>query len=93
LFGQITGIEAVTSMERVRGGLLIPYAVLLICVEFHAGIGLYRLAVKWGVGSRLSRHTLWIIEKTIFWVFLVLGILILLVLAGFVPAPFAFLLQ
>ena len=93
LYGEITGIEAISSIARVRGGLLIPYAVLLLCVEFHAGIGLYRLAIKWGFGSRLSRHTLWIIEKIIFWVFLVLGILILLVLAGFVPAPFAFVLK
>ena len=93
LYGEITGIEAITSMARVRGGLLIPYAVLLLCVEFHAGIGLYRLAIKWGIGSRLSRHTLWIIEKVIFWVFLVLGVLILLVLAGFIPAPLAFLLK
>ncbi len=92
-FGQITGIEAATSTARVRDGLIIPYAVLLLCVEFHAGVGLYRLAVKWGLGARLSRTTLWRIEKIIFWVFLILGSLILLVLAGFVPAPFKFVLE
>jgi fumarate reductase subunit C len=93
LFGDIAGIEAGTSMARVQGGLLVPYAVLLLCVEFHAGAGLYRLAVKWGVGSRFSRRTLWRIEKLIFWVFLGLGVLILLVLAGWIPPPLAFLLS
>ena len=92
LYGEYAGIEAVTSMARVQGGLLIPYAALLLCVEFHAGVGLYRLAIKWGVGSRLSRATLWRLEKVIFWVFLGLGVLILLVLAGLVPPPFAGLL-
>ena len=93
LFGEIAGIEAVTSMARVQGGLLVPYAALLLCVEFHAGAGLYRLAIKWGGGSRLSRRTLWRLEKLIFWVFLGLGVLILLVLAGWVPPPLAFLLD
>jgi fumarate reductase subunit C len=93
LFGDLRGIEAVTSMARVRGGLLVPYAVLLLCVEFHAGTGLYRLAVKWGIGARFSRRTLWRLEKLIFWVFLGLGVLILLVLAGWIAPPLAFLLD
>ena len=93
LFGDITGIEAATSMARVRGGLLLPYAVLLLCVEFHAGVGLYRLAVKWGIGSRLSRRTLWRLEKLVFWIFLGLGVLVLLVLAEWVPPPLAFLVD
>jgi fumarate reductase subunit C len=92
LFGDITGIEANTSMARVSGGLLVPYAALLLCVEFHAGAGLYRLAVKWGIGARFSRRTLWRLEKLIFWVFLGLGVLILLVLAGWIAPPLAFLL-
>lgn len=37
------------SSARVYGGLWWPlYLVLLFAVELHGGIGLYRLAVKWG---------------------------------------------
>ena len=92
LFGERVGIEAITSMERVRAGLWLPYGILLVCVEFHAGVGLYRLAVKWGVGGRISRGALRIIEHFILWFFLVLGVVILLVLAGVLPPPLAFLL-
>ena len=92
LFGERVGIEAVTSMARVSSGLWLPYAVLLICVEFHAGIGLYRLAVKWGAGTWLSRPVLRIIEHILFWFFLGLGVVILLVLAGVISPPLAFLL-
>lgn len=92
LFGERVGIEALTSMERVRAGLWLPYGILLVCVEFHASIGLYRLAVKWGVGQRLSRGVLRIVEHILLWLFLILGIVILLVLAGVLPPPLAFLL-
>ncbi len=61
-------------------------------MEFHASVGLYRIAVKWGWFSRLGRHTLHTIERIILWLFLGLGIVILLVLAGVVPPPLAFLL-
>jgi fumarate reductase subunit C len=93
LFGERVGIEAGTSMARVSSGLWLPYAVLLICVEFHAGIGLYRLAVKWGAGMWLSRPVLRIIEHILFWFFLGLGVVILLVLGGVISPPLAFLLQ
>lgn len=92
LFGAHRGIEAMTSMARVRAGLWLPYAILLMCVEFHASIGLYRLAVKWGVLSRLPRQALRAIERVILWLFLGLGLMILLVLAGVLPPPLAFLL-
>ena len=92
LFGERVGIESVTSLARVQAGLWLPYAVLLVCVEFHASIGLYRLAVKWGVFARLSRHTLKAIERVILWAFLGLGVAILLVLAGVIPPPLEFLL-
>jgi fumarate reductase subunit C len=37
------------SADRVWSGRWWPlYLVLLFCVELHGGIGLYRLAVKWG---------------------------------------------
>ncbi|MDR1529870.1 MAG: fumarate reductase cytochrome b subunit [Burkholderiales bacterium] len=36
------------SADRMWSDMLWPfYLVLLLCVEFHGGIGLYRLAVKW----------------------------------------------
>jgi len=92
LFGERVGIESVTSLARVQAGLWLPYAVLLVCVEFHASVGLYRLAVKWGLFSRLSRPILHAIERIILWAFLGLGAVILLVLAGVLPPPLEFLL-
>ena len=92
LFGERIGIEYLTSVARVQAGLWLPYAVLLVCVEFHASIGLYRLAVKWGILSRLTRSTLRVVERTLLWIFLGLGVAILLVLAGVMPPPLAFLL-
>ena len=93
MFGEIVGIEAATSVHRVSGGLWLPYAILLICVEFHASVGLYRLAVKWGIGSSLSRRTLKAIEHVILVAFLGLGAVILAVLAGWLDPPLAFLLE
>ena len=93
LFGERLGLEAVTTLARVQAGLWLPYAVLLICVEFHASIGLYRMAVKWGVMGRfLSRRMLRAIEHVLLWTFLGLGVVILLVLAGVLQPPLAFLL-
>jgi fumarate reductase subunit C len=93
LYGERVGIEAVTSMARVSGGLWLPYSVLLVCVEFHAGVGLYRLAVKWGAGAWLSRPVLRILEHILLWFFLGLGVVVLLVLAGILSPPLVFLLQ
>lgn len=93
LFGERTGIEAATSMARVRGGLWIVYALLLLAVEFHASVGLYRLAVKWGSGRLLSRPALRLIERMLLWFFLGLGVVVLLVLAGVLDPPLAFLLM
>ena len=91
LFGERPGIEASTSVARVRAGLWLPYAILLVCVEFHAGVGLYRLAVKWGAGRLASRRVMVVTEYLILWTFLGLGIVILAVLAGLLPPPLAFL--
>jgi fumarate reductase subunit C len=91
LFGERAGIEAVTSLERVRAGLWLPYAVLLVCVEFHASVGLFRLAVKWGASSRVKRSTLRQLERVLLWFFLGLGVIVLLVLAGAIPPPLEFL--
>jgi len=92
LFGERPGIEAITSIARVRAGLWLPYAVLLVCVEFHAGVGLYRLAIKWTSGAFLTRKTLRILEHILLWFFLGLGVVVLLVLARVLTPPLAFLL-
>ena len=91
LFGTRMGIEAVTSMARTQAGLVWLYGVLLVCVEFHAGVGLYRLAVKWGLFSRVGRAALWRIEHILFWFFIGFGTLVLVVLAGWLPPPLGFL--
>lgn len=93
LYGSHAGIEAVTSMARVQAGLWLPYGILLLCVEFHASVGLYRLAIKWGADLWLSRRTMHFIEQVIFWVILVIGGLTLVVLAGWVDPPLAFLID
>jgi len=92
LFGEHTGIESATTLQRVRDGLWPLYALLLLCVEFHASVGLYRFAVKWGVGKRLKRSTLHRIEQCLFWFILVFGVVVLAVLAGWLDPPLAFLL-
>jgi len=93
LFGDRPGIEALSSVTRVKAGLWLPYAILLICVEFHASVGLYRLAIKWGSGLFLSRRVLHNIERVLLWFFLGLGVVILFVLAEVLPPPLAFLLS
>jgi fumarate reductase subunit C len=92
LYGN-AGIESATSLARVGAGLWLPYAVLLLCVEFHASVGLYRLAVKWGADLWMSRNTMHRLERLIFWVVLGLGALTLVVLAGWLDPPLAFLLD
>ena len=93
LYGDMAGIESSTSMARVAAGLWLPYAILLLCVEFHASVGLYRLAIKWGADLWMSRETMHRIEQVIFWLILVIGGLTLTVLAGWVDPPLAFLLD
>jgi fumarate reductase subunit C len=93
LYGEHPGIESATSMARVAAGLWLPYAVLLICVEFHASVGLYRLAIKWGADVLPHRRVLHRIEQVIFWLILGIGALTLFVLAGWVQPPLEFLLS
>jgi len=93
LFGEYAGIESVSSLSRVAAGLWLPYAILLLCVEFHASVGLYRLAVKWGAGFLPHRRYMHRIEQVIFWLVLGLGTLTLLVLAGWISPPLEFLLS
>jgi fumarate reductase subunit C len=93
LYGEIRGIEAAVSMERVRAGLWVLYAALVLAVTFHLAVGLYRLFVKWGADRWLSRRTLYRLEQLIFWGVLVVGVVTIAVLAGVIDPPFAFLLE
>lgn len=67
------------SADRVWSDHLWPlYLLLLLAVELHGGIGLYRLAVKWGwlgdVNPNVVRRRLKILKWSITVFFLVLGL-------------------
>jgi fumarate reductase subunit C len=67
------------SADRVWSGAWWPlYLVLLFAVELHGGIGLYRLAVKWGwlegKDAKSGRRRLSIAKWTLTVFFLVLGL-------------------
>jgi fumarate reductase subunit C len=66
------------SADRVWSEHLWPlYILLLLAVELHGGIGLYRLAVKWGWftgnDANATRHRLKMLKWAITVFFLVLG--------------------
>ncbi|MCF6093458.1 hypothetical protein L1765_05590 [Microaerobacter geothermalis] len=48
------GIDAKLSADRVNSPILWIYLLLLFFGEYHASIGLYRIAVKWGWMKRQS---------------------------------------
>lgn len=78
------GIGPYMSADRiVSGGMWPLYLVLLICVELHGIIGLYRLCMKWGwlngKDPIQGRKTLKIWKKRLSIFFLGLGILALLI--------------
>jgi fumarate reductase subunit C len=92
LWGDRHGMEAATTMARVAAGLSWFYLVLLVLLAVHASVGVYRLALKWGVGAKYSRPALKRFARLFGIAFLVAGIFVLAVMAGWIPAPFAFLL-
>jgi fumarate reductase subunit C len=66
------------SADRVWSEHLWPlYILLLLAVEFHGGIGLYRIAVKWGwftgTDANATRHRLKLAKWALSVFFLVLG--------------------
>ncbi len=70
------------SSDRVWSGNMWPlYLVLLFVVELHAGIGFYRLLVKWGIffeqDPKKSRKRLQTIKWALTIFFLLLGLLTL----------------
>ena len=58
-------INVAGSVKRLHDGWLAFYVVFLPCVILHTGIGIYRLAVKFGICSRAGRDrfrkAVWII--------------------------------
>ena len=70
------------SADRVWSGRWWPfYLILLVAVEIHGGIGLYRLVLKWGwikpTGGAIGRKKLQRVKWAITGFFLVLGLLTL----------------
>lgn len=68
------------SADRVWSGRWWPvYLVLLFAVELHAGIGIYRLAVKWGwftdTRGHMNRRRLTLAKWLLTAFFLTLGVL------------------
>jgi fumarate reductase subunit C len=59
----------VSSGRVAQSPYFVFYLLLLLCGEYHAGIGLYRQAVKWG----------WMNRKKVSWVLdiVTLGIIIM----------------
>jgi fumarate reductase subunit C len=52
------------------------YAILLVCVELHATIGMYRLAVKWiSFRGTHTRHRLKVLKNVLTAFFLTVGVL------------------
>jgi fumarate reductase subunit C len=67
------------SADRVWSDVMWPvYLGLLFVVELHAGVGLYRLALKWGWGvgadARAGRRRLRILKWSMTVFFLALGL-------------------
>jgi len=77
----ITNSDAIgpyASADRVWSEWMWPlYILLLLAVEFHGTIGLYRLAIKWGwfdgKDPRKTRKKLKIWKNVLTWFFLILG--------------------
>ena len=78
------GIGPYMSADRIfSGNYWFLYMVLLLCVELHGTIGLYRLCMKWGwfqgKDARASRKKLQGIKAKLTIFFLALGYLALLI--------------
>ena len=72
-------ITAAKSAARVQGGFwLVFYLILLPMVELHVGIGLYRIAVKWGFIQRKDRKGFKRVENGLTAIFVGIGLITLL---------------
>lgn len=82
IFTHPAEIGPYASADRVVTGVMWPmYLVLLFAVELHAGIGIYRLAIKWGwprgKNPRETRRILSRVKWSISIFFIALGLLTL----------------
>ncbi|WP_045221060.1 fumarate reductase [Desulfonatronum thioautotrophicum] len=72
-------ITAEKSAARIQGGFWMGfYLFLLPLVELHVGVGLYRIAVKWGFVGRDKRPKMQRFEYAITAVFIFIGLMALL---------------
>lgn len=72
-------ITAEKSAERIQGGFwMVFYLFLLPLVELHVGVGLYRIAVKWGFVGREKRPKMKRFEYQITAIFILIGLITLL---------------
>lgn len=73
-------IGPVGSAERIwNQGVWMVYFPLLLCVELHAAIGIYRVAIKWGAEKAMNnRARIKKIKTIVSIVFVVIGIASLL---------------
>ncbi|SDB39600.1 succinate dehydrogenase subunit C [Desulfonatronum thiosulfatophilum] len=72
-------ITAAKSAARIQGGFWMGfYLILLPLVELHVGIGLYRIAVKWGFIRRDKRSGMQRFELVVTSAFIFIGLMALL---------------
>jgi len=68
-------ITAATSAARIQGNFwLIFYLILLPLVELHVGVGLYRVAIKWGYISAKARRPWHSFENIVSAFFIIVGL-------------------
>ncbi len=80
-------ITAAKSAARIQTGWwLLLYLVLLPCIEFHVGIGIYRIGVKWGWIKRANREYFHGLENKLSLVMIGIG-LITLIMFYFIVTP------
>ena len=82
IMSQADAIGPYASADRIISGWMWPlYILLLLAVEFHGTIGLYRLSVKWGwfdgKDPKATRVKLKKLKKILTYFFLILGFLTL----------------
>ncbi|RXJ98616.1 succinate dehydrogenase/fumarate reductase cytochrome b subunit [Arcobacter sp. CECT 8986] len=79
MFTQPQNIGPFASAYRVvENHMWLLYVVLLICVEIHGSVGLYRAAMKWGwfdgENPKQTRANLIKVKKILSYVFMTLGV-------------------
>ncbi len=72
---QPQNIGPFASSDRIYSDLMWPmYLMLLVSVVLHAGVGIYRLIMKWGWFEKISKHKIKIFIKLVVVFYLLIGI-------------------